>query len=154
MKKAPTVYLETTVPNYVFNDNYPDRQQAARKIFNLVKERKIKGFVSQVVIDELQATKGARRRKQLLGLAKGLIILAVDKEAENLAQKYVDENIFPKKRKMDALHVAIASVKGVDYILSWNFEHIVRIKTKEMVRGANTLLGYETPEIVVPEEVI
>ena len=146
--------METTVPNYVFNDNYPDRQQAAKRVFDLIKGGELKGFVSQAVVDELRATNDIERRGSLLELIRGLTILVVDKETDDLAQKYISESVFPKKRKMDALHVAVASVNEIDYILSWNFEHIVRAKTKEMVEGINTLLGYATPRIVVPEEVV
>lgn len=154
MREIRTIYLETTVPNYVFNDEYPDRQQAAKKAFGLIKGGKVRGFVSQAVIDELQATKNSARRKKLLRLIEGLTVLPIDKETNALAQKYIDEGAFPKRRKLDALHVAATSVNKIDYILSWNFEHIVRVRTKEMVKGINTLLGYETPEIVVPEEVV
>lgn len=154
MTKAPSVYLETTVPNYVFNENYPDRQRAVKTVFDLIRKEKFRGFISQAVVDELRATRDAKQRKRLLELVKGLTILKVDARAEKLSQKYIHEDIFPKKRKMDALHVAVASVNEIDYILSWNFEHIVRVKTKEMVKGVNTLLGYGTPEIIVPEEVV
>ena len=58
------------------------------------------------------------------------------------------------KYKEDALHLAIASVNNLDVVVSWNFEHIVKLKTRQGVAAVNTLLGYKPIEIVSPQEVI
>lgn len=148
-----TFYLETTVPNYVFNNVYPDRQHTAKKVFMAVKKGKINAFISQVVADELDASEEPRK-SELSEIIRGVRILPITKEVDDLARRYIKEEIFPKGKLADATHVAVASVNQIDYLLSWNFKHIVRIKTKEKVAGINKLLGYKTPEIVIPEEII
>ena len=45
-------------------------------------------------------------------------------------------------------------INGLEVIVSWNFEHIVKLKTRVMVNGINRLLGYHEIEICSPEEVI
>lgn len=60
--------------------------------------------------------------------------------------------IFPAKYRDDALHLAIASVSGMDYLLSWNFEHLVKVKTKDMAKRVNTSKGYKNIEIISPLE--
>lgn len=56
--------------------------------------------------------------------------------------------------KDDALHIACASVNDLDAIISWNFEHIVKLKTKREVVGINVLLGYKEIGIYSPWEVV
>lgn len=152
--RKPAVYIETTVPNYVFSGQYPEKQKVAREVFELISAGAVRPFVSRAVVDELTATPDKDQRAELLRLLEGIEVLPVTEEVEALAQKYLDEGIFPKKKRLDAQHVAVASVNKVDFIISWNFEHIVRVRTRELVEAANILLGYPTPEIVVPEEVV
>ena len=56
----------------------------------------------------------------------------------------------PKK----VISIAIATVNGMDYLLSWNFEHLVRVKTRRTVSMVNASLGYPYLDIVSPAEVI
>ena len=57
----------------------------------------------------------------------------MDKEIEELAKNYIKEEIFPEKYYDVALHVAIATVNRIDYLLSWNFNHLVKVKTRKLV---------------------
>jgi len=52
------------------------------------------------------------------------------------------------------LHIAIASANNLDVIVSWNFNHMVKLKTKQGVIAVNSLLGYKSIEIITPEEVV
>lgn len=54
----------------------------------------------------------------------------------------------------DALHIGIASVYEMDYLASYNFEHIVKVKTIDGITAVNLLRGYRTPRIIIPEEVL
>lgn len=81
-------------------------------------------------------------------------MLPVDDETKDLANKYVSEGVIPEKYIADALHIAVASINNMDAIISWNFRHIVKLKTKTEVTGVNKLLGYKEIEICSPEEVI
>ncbi len=58
------------------------------------------------------------------------------------------------KYQDDALHIAIASVNEMDVLLSWNFQHIVKLKTKREAVGVNMLMGYGSLEIYTPREVV
>jgi hypothetical protein len=83
-----------------------------------------------------------------------LIELPVDENSQLLAKKYIEQGIIPAKYEDDALHIAIASVNNLDVIVSWNYKHIVKLKTKKEVTGINALLGYKEIEIYSPLEVI
>jgi len=52
----------------------------------------------------------------------------------------------------DALHLAVASVHGMDYLVSWNFRHIVNVRTRALVSSVNTNNGLRPLEIVAPPE--
>lgn len=147
------VYLETTVPNYVFNDHLPEEQKVAEKIFKMVKKREFEGLISEVVVRELNKAPEPRRSK-LQKLVSGIKVLEVTPEARKLAQAYVDAKIIPKTKLDDALHIAVASLAKVDLLVSWNLEHIVKAKTKMEVAEINRKKGYRTPVIVRPEEVV
>jgi len=61
---------------------------------------------------------------------------------------------FRKKYRDDALHIAVAVVNDLDVVVSWNFKHIVKLKTRMEANGINKMLGYKEIEICSPEEVI
>ena len=50
----------------------------------------------------------------------------------------------------DAVHIAVATINSLDILVSWNFEHIVKLKTKREVNAVNVLLGYDPIEIIEP----
>ena len=81
-------------------------------------------------------------------------ILELNQAAKDLATRYILEGIIPVKYKDDAYHIAIASVNNLDAILSWNFQHIVKMKTKREVVGINLIKGYKSIDIYTPGEVV
>lgn len=74
-------------------------------------------------------------------------------EVQSLADRYIELNVIPEKYINNALHIAAASVYDLDAIVSWNFEHIVKLKTKREVVGINAMMGYKEIEIYSPWEV-
>ncbi len=71
-------------------------------------------------------------------------------EIKTLAEEYVIRGVIPAKHIEDAIHIAIATVNSLDILVSWNFEHIVKLKTKREVNAINLLLGYNQIEIIEP----
>ena len=77
-----------------------------------------------------------------------------DSECYELAYEYIKRGIIPSEYEDDPFHMAVASVNDLDAIISWNFKHIVKLKTKKEVSGINLLMGYKEIEIYSPREVI
>jgi len=103
------------------------------------------------VIDEIKATGDKNRRQDLLNLVKTFECLSTkDNEIKTLAEEYVARGVIPIKYIEDALHIAVATVNYLDILASWNFEHIVKLKTKREVNAINVLLGYSEIEIIEP----
>lgn len=107
------------------------------------------------MLEEISKASEAKKRK-LLGLIKEykLTPLEINEEIEVLAGKYIKSKIIPKRFEEDAIHIAVGVVNNLDVIVSWNFEHIVKLKTKLAVNGIGGQEGYKEIEIYSPREVI
>ncbi|MDR2601049.1 MAG: hypothetical protein LBC53_01150 [Spirochaetaceae bacterium] len=80
--------------------------------------------------------------------------LEADEIAEKLADKYVAEGIIPPKYKTDGIHIAMATINDLDIIVSYNFQHIVKLKTIIGTESINLREGYKRIGIYSPTEVI
>ena len=145
------VYLDTTVPSAYFDERAPDRQRLTKEFWSS-RLSDLSPSVSDLVIAEIRQTPDEERRAAILDLVGPLPALAVSDEAETLAQEYVGREVFPEKYLSDALHVAIATVHGVPNLVSWNFDHLVRLRTRREVNLVNALNGYMPIEILAPPE--
>ena len=147
------LYIESSVFNFIFADDSPERQEITKEFF-AHKLTNYDVYVSDIVFNELNKTKEPKR-SALLKLISSCpsITLKSDEEAVALAETYVKEGIVPEKFINDALHIAIATVNGIDIIVSWNLEHIVKIKTIVEVNKINLRKKYKQVFIVTPEEI-
>lgn len=80
------------------------------------------------------------------------IKLSTSTNAEALAGVYVENGIFPMKYFDDALHVAITSINKIGILVSWNFTHLVKVKTRKMIALINAIQNLNPVEIVSPPE--
>jgi predicted nucleic acid-binding protein len=108
-------------------------------------------FISQVVLDEARAGDKEEAAKRLAAL-QDLPLLELNAEAIRLAENLVQSNAVPKKAAQDALHIAIACVNGVDYLLTWNCKHIANAKMRGKIDKVCRDAGYVPPVICTPEE--
>lgn len=154
MKKIK-YYLDTTIFNFVFAEGDAEKKDITLKLFKDLPSISDGIYISDEVIREINRAPEPRK-SQLAGLLKesNPLLLEIDIEAEELAERYVKEGIIPERYRSDALHIAVSVINGIEVIVSWNFEHIVKLKTRVMVNGVNRLLGYHEIEICSPEEVI
>ena len=89
-----------------------------------------------------------------LDAVKGLPILEVTESALALVDALVNEGALPAKAMDDAVHVAIAAVHNVDYLVTWNCRHIDNAEAKPLIRSVCAIHGYACPEICTPEELM
>ena len=115
--------------------------------------QKYKMVTSELVITEaaLGAPTAAKRRIDSLRNISKLEILD---NAKHLAARLVADGGIPVRAEADALHVAIACVHEVDYLLTWNCKHIDNAITKPIVRSICAIAGYQCPEICTPLELL
>ena len=144
------VYLDTSVFSAYYDDRAKMRQEQTKEFWEMLGE--CDKFASEMVIDELNAVSDDKLREDLILLTRDFKILQVNQESEALAEKYIKRGIFPEKYREDAIHLALASVNEIDILVSWNFEHLVKRKTRLEANEANILNGYKTIDIIAPPE--
>ncbi|MFH0948032.1 MAG: type II toxin-antitoxin system VapC family toxin [Elusimicrobiota bacterium] len=150
--KKETLYLDTSVPSAY----YDERDKIIQKETIYFFHKKLKNYeiyISEITIKELQRTKDPARREKLLALVEGITILPVVEEAEELADLYIKNRIIPVKYRADALHIAIVTLHDISLLVSWNFDHLVKYKTRQMVTETNILKGYKPVDIISPQEI-
>ena len=152
MKKLK-VYLDTSIINFVFDQSSPKEHKITNKFFEQIE--RYEPYISDIVLEEINRCPEPRRGKMVNLIARHEINqIALDEAAQELARKYIIQGTIPKKYEDDAFHIAIASVNNLDVILSWNFEHIVKLKTKREAVAVNLLMGYKEIDIYSPLEVV
>ena len=83
-----------------------------------------------------------------------MLFRSVDEEVEALAARLVAEGGFPPKSEVDALHVAIAAIHAINFLLTWNCRHINNADKKPLIRIICSRAGYTCPEICTPSELL
>ena len=90
-------------------------------------------------------------RKRASAIAE-IPILSINQAMRDLAKPLVQIRVIPAEFPEDALHIAIASVHGMDYLLTWNFHHINNAVLRSRIADAIEGAGYICPSICSPEE--
>jgi len=154
--RIPKIYLETTIFNFPFVDDAPNYRADTLRLFEEIEAGKFKPYTSGYVIDELEDTKNAEKREKMKALVKnyGIEVMPANPEVRRLANLYIKEGIIPEKKGPDAIHIAAATVAGLDFIVSLNFQHIVKRKTIVETEIINAREGYRRIYIHTPMEVI
>ncbi len=89
-----------------------------------------------------------------LALIREVAILEVTEETGKLAQRLLASQIIPAKAASDAVHIAVASVQAMDFLVTWNFKHIANPYIRAGLRRAVAEFGAELPVICTPEELL
>jgi hypothetical protein len=93
----------------------------------------------------------AQKRLEALG---DILLLAANPESVALARLLIEKGPIPQKAAVDALHIAIATVHGMDFLLTWNCKHIANAEMQIAVAAICRSAGYEPPVICTPEELL
>jgi len=143
--------LDTSVISALYDDRVKERQEETKRFF---KETILRYdiYVSNLTVSELDQTIDPVKKKEFKDFVKKFNLLKQNKEAESLAKDYIDKKVLSKSSYEDALHIAIASINNINYLVSWNFTDIVKVKTKRMVNFVNSMDGVKTLEIISPPE--
>jgi hypothetical protein len=152
-----SVYIETSIPSYLTARPSRDVRAAAWQEITVLWWDHARWhydlYTSEIVVAE-SAEGDAMAAERRLAILRDIPELPVDKEVEVLAAKLVDAGGFPATAAVDALHVAVAAVHSVDFLLTWNCRHINNADTKPLIRSICALAGHTCPEICTPQELL
>lgn len=153
----PTAHIETTIPSYYTAKNARSIVQASRQLatrewwdggcsgFDLVTSTETWNEASEGDPD---------RVAERLQLLQGLRVIPVTGEAAALARLLVSSGLVPEVASPDAVHIALASVHRIDFLVTWNFKHIANPHIRERMRWKINEAGHRMPVMCSPEELL
>jgi predicted nucleic acid-binding protein len=151
-KSPATVYLDATVFSYLHDRRQLLRFQAATTRRWWRTERpKCRTLTSRETMDELASGSYAHQKRALAAARRTELLPYLDRIAE-IARVYIREFVMPRKLTGDATHLAYASVYEVDFLLTWNCDHLANANKSKHIQRVNDRLGLHTPGIVTPME--
>jgi len=152
-----TVYVETSVVSYLTarpsgNIVIAAHQQVTRDWWD-TRRRNFTLYTSQLVLQEA-AGGNPEMAEDRLRLLKDLSALDISGEASTLARALVSAGAPPATAPEDALHIAIAVVNGLEYLLTWNCRHIANAAMRKTIEQVCRAEGYEPTILCTPEELL
>ena len=150
------IYVETTVISYLTALPSADlilaaHQQITRDWWK--RRQRFDLFISQAVLQEVAAgdTEAASLR---LAALEGIPVLAIGTDTLKLAERFLLRKVIPTKAEVDAVHIAVAVVNGMDFLLTWNCAHIANAAIRGKIEETCRDMGFEPPIICTPEELM
>jgi len=150
----PRVYVETTIPSYLTAWPSRDLVRAAQQQVTREWWDRRDGFdlyVSRMVLVECQAGNATAAAARLTALT-GLPVLEPTADTADLADALVREVPLPRRAVADALHIALAAIHGMQYLLTWNCTHIANATLRPQIEAVCRAAGFEPPLICTPQE--
>ena len=150
------IYIETTVIGNVAgrlhaNPDVASRQRSTRTWWDSAGSQ-YELAISQLVIDECSDGDPAAAQERL-GVLDGLTVLAITDDARLLARVLNAEGAVPQSEPRDALHIAVAAVQRVQYLVTWNFKHIANATMRSKIEQTCRDAGFTPPIICTPPEI-
>ena len=149
------VYLDTSVVSYLYQVDALEKMQNTLDLWELFKNKVYEVYISDIVIREISGCNEEKLKILLDHLDQiDYNIIETDEDTVELAGKFIDFGILKQKSFDDCQYIAAAILAGCDIITSWNFKHIVNVKTVRGVKVITTLEGYKDLLIYPPSVLI
>ncbi len=157
MKKIK-IYLDTSVINFLFADDSPEKKEITKQFFDsFIKTGIYETYVSIFVLEEINNTTDSLKRDLLSDVIKNYPVQIIDTSADEaaidlLSDEYIKQQVVPGNKIFDALHVAACTLFEIDFLVSWNFKHLANVNREKKFITVNLALNYNYPlRIVTPE---
>ena len=150
------VYIETTIPSF-YQEVRTEPEMIARR--NWTREwwnnqREHYQLVTSIeVIEELERGDYPNKEK-ILNLVADIPLLSINTEIHDIVETYIKRKLMPADILGNALHLAIASFHGCDFLLTWNCKHLANANKFSHIRRLNALLGLYVPALITPVELL
>ena len=157
MSKQETVYVETSVVSYLTARPSWDLVATARQQFTAAwwaHRRKLYRVVASPLVVEEAGRGDPVAASDRLDVLRGLAVVGPTTDTDALAEALMHETPLPAKAAADAVHIAVASTAGADYLLTWNFRHIANPVLRDQIARVCRSLGHEPPTLCSPEDLL
>lgn len=149
--KKPRLYFDTSVFGGIYDVEF---QNETEKLFDLVRSGEVICVYSDLTEYELENAP-EKIKKHFLNLDRKTVeFLEITKEINDLAEEYIREKVVGETSLDDCRHIACATVNMVDYLVSWNFKHIVNVFRIRGYNSINIKNGYMPLDIRSPKDII
>ncbi len=144
------ILLDTSVYSAMLDERDPIRQNQTRDFWKNIDNFEL--YFSNINLEEIEAIRDEKLKSKMKEfLIKGKK-LEITTEVERMKTLYINEELIPERFENDALLLALTTVHSVDILISWNFKHLVKRKTRIGVNLINLKEGYKSIEILAPPE--
>ena len=143
------IYIDTSVFGGYFDEEFAEH---TIPLFERLKSGEFILLFSTVTQDELE--NAPEKVKQFVKSlkAESTEFLDTTDEAVDLATEYITERVVGQTSYADCLHIALATINLADFLVSWNFKHIVNVQRIRGYNSINIKNGYRQIEIRSPRE--
>jgi len=145
------IYLDSSVPSAYLDMRVPWRMEYTQQWWREALPE-YAAWISSLVLVEIRRTQDETIQNQLVRLIVDLPQLELSDEIEQIATGYIRQAVIPASAFADALHIAAASYYKIDFLVTWNCEHLAEAHRRRKIRLINTMAGLYVPEIVTPME--
>jgi PIN domain len=154
---SETVYIETSILGYL--TARPSRDLVVAANIEITREwwdmrrSYFQLYSSQAVVQETSQgdTKIASQRLEIL---QNFSLLELNESVLELAEQFLNRSNLPAKADVDSVHIAAATVHGMDYLLTWNCKHIANAQIQKKLAQISFDFGYELPILCTPYELL
>jgi hypothetical protein len=154
---AERVYIETTVVSYLTARPYRDvviagHQQITHEWWDY-RRASYELCASELVLREAGAG-DPQAAQERLAILNAMTLLETTAEALALARQLIKAGALPAKAADDALHIAIAALNGIPFLLTWNCRHLANAVMRPLIESVCMAKGLKAPIICTPEELM
>ena len=146
------VYLDSTIPSYYFDqrESLATFIEVTRRWWSEMADT-YDVFISDAVLQELNYG-NYPRKSDIMEFVSRIPLLPLSHDLEPIVDFYIANYVMPKSLIGDAVHLAYASYYDIQYLLTWNCNHLANANKRKHIRIINGRLGLSTPEIITPLE--
>ena len=151
-----TIYIETSVISYFIADisnniTVSAHQLATKRMWDYLASYDV--YISDTVAEEASRGNAEQAKKRMLAMSD-FTVLPINDDVKLLAKLFLSKQVIPEKCPEDALHIAVAAINNIEFIVTWNFKHINNPFTYKRIEKIIQDAGYNSPVMCSPEEFI
>ena len=151
----PKIYLDTSVISHLHQLDVPEKMNDTLALWEDLKHGGHDIYISTLVLEEIGRNSLEKQQTLIHYLSEiDYNAVIITDEIRTYAEKLIEKGILTEKSRDDCLHIASAVISQCHMILSWNFKHMVKVKTINGVRSINAMLGYHGIDIFSPSMLV